>query len=84
MPPVAGPAIVLDGAINLAATLSIPGAIAHRYRNPDQACELFRVEHPSGVIELTVTVNDGVPVRATIISTARKLFDGNVFAELAR
>ncbi|MBN8839367.1 MAG: 4-oxalomesaconate tautomerase [Sphingomonadales bacterium] len=39
------------------------------------------VEHPSGVTECVVTVDDGgAPVEAGMLRTARKLMDGEVFA----
>lgn len=75
------PAHAVSGAINLASTLSIPGTVADEFhgKRDDSA---IGIEHPGGVLELSVAVEDDAPVGATITSTARKLFDGKAFVEL--
>jgi 4-oxalomesaconate tautomerase len=75
------PAHAVTGAINLASAASIAGTVAHEFRS-ESADFTVGIEHPGGVIELAVVLDDDVPVGATITSTARKLFDGNAFVEL--
>lgn len=73
------PAHAVSGAVNLASALSIPGTVAHEFGSGGRS---VGIEHPGGVIELGVTVENDSPVGATITSTARKLSDGTVFVEL--
>jgi 4-oxalomesaconate tautomerase len=75
------PAHAVTGAMNLATAVSIPGTVAHELRG-GAVDRTVGIEHPGGVIELGVTLEDDAPVGATITSTARKLFDGNAFVEL--
>lgn len=74
------PAHAVSGAINLASSLSIPGTVAHEFFS---GTETVGIEHPGGVIELGVTIENDSPVGATITSTARKLSDGTVFVDIA-
>jgi 4-oxalomesaconate tautomerase len=76
------PAHAVSGAINLASTLSIPGTVAGGLHEKSSESDTIKIEHPGGVIELAVTLDDDdVPVRAQLTSTARKLSDGTVFFE---
>jgi 2-methylaconitate cis-trans-isomerase PrpF len=61
--------------------VSIPGTVAHEFRGAS-GDSTIGIEHPGGVIELAVAIDDDAPVGATLTSTARKLFDGNAFVEL--
>jgi 4-oxalomesaconate tautomerase len=75
------PAHAVTGAMNLASTVSIPGTVAYQFRdNADDS--VIGIEHPGGVIELAVTLDNAAPAGATITSTARKLFDGTAFVEI--
>ena len=75
------PAHAVSGAINLASTLSIPGTVADEFQRPTTVSTIG-IEHPSGVLELVITLDGATPVGATITSTARKLFDGNALVEI--
>jgi 4-oxalomesaconate tautomerase len=75
------PAHAVTGAMNLASSVSIPGTVAHEFRGAS-GDPTIGIEHPGGVLELAVTLEADAPVGATITSTARKLFDGNVFTEI--
>jgi 4-oxalomesaconate tautomerase len=70
------------GAVSVATACLIEGSPAAAIANvPDGATKTLGVEHPSGVTECVVTVDGrGVPVEAGMLRTARKLFDGEVFA----
>ncbi len=82
VPKVCHPAHAVGGAINLAAALSIAGTVAAGLAGGPDASGTVRIEHPSGVIELAMTMDDDIPVGAQLTSTARKLSDGKVFFEL--
>jgi 2-methylaconitate cis-trans-isomerase PrpF len=75
------PAHAVTGAMNLAATVAIPGTVAHEFHTGSTGSAI-RIEHPGGVLELAVSLDDESPIGATITSTARKLFDGTAFVEL--
>lgn len=75
------PAHAVSGAINLASALSIPGTIAAQFRSSTTGSTI-QIEHPSGSLELAITLESDVPVGATMTSTARPLFDGTAFVEI--
>ena len=70
------------GAVSVATACLLPGAPAAALaRIPEGARKTLPVEHPSG--EMTVVADldaDGTVERTAILRTARKLFDGIVFA----
>lgn len=82
VPNVCHPTHAVGGAINLAATLSIPGTVADGLIDKPVDSGTVAIEHPSGVIGLAMTIEDDTPVGAQLTSTARKLSDGTVFFEL--
>jgi 4-oxalomesaconate tautomerase len=70
------------GAVSVATACLIEGspaaAVAHV---PEGRTKTLGVEHPTGVTECVVTVDEtGAPVEAGMLRTARKLMDGTVFA----
>jgi 4-oxalomesaconate tautomerase len=69
------------GAVSVATACLIEGSPAHVVAAvPDGAIKTLGVEHPTGVTECVVTVNDdGQPIEAGMLRTARKLMDGVVF-----
>lgn len=70
------------GAVSVATACLIVGAPAAALAAvPDGPVKTLAVEHPTGVTECVVTVDaKGAPVEAGMLRTARKLFDGVVFA----
>jgi len=70
------------GAVSVATACLIEGSPAAAVaRVPAGDTKTLGVEHPSGVTECVVTVDDdGAPVEAGMLRTARKLMDGEVFA----
>lgn len=70
------------GAVSVATACLMEGAPAAALAAvPDGAVKTLGVEHPTGVTECVVTVDaEGAPVEAGMLRTARKLFDGVVFA----
>ena len=67
------------GALSVAAGVSIPGSAGYELARLPHAGEPFRVEHPTGHLDVVFEM-DGTDVRSSgNIRTARKLFDGTVF-----
>ncbi len=74
------------GALTVGAGIRLPGAIGHDLATlptpPDGGT--LRIEHPSGYFDVSVTLDRTGPSPTTSTSaamrTARKLFDGTVFA----
>ena len=71
---------VLAGASILAAA-ALPGTVAHDLATPPATDEPWRLEHPTGSLELGASVEEGErpSVTTIVVRTARLLFDGRVF-----
>ncbi|MFN3474291.1 MAG: 4-oxalomesaconate tautomerase [Blastomonas sp.] len=69
------------GAVSVATACLIAGSPAALLAKvPDGETRTLGVEHPSGVTECWVTIDDsGAPVEAGMLRTARKLMDGEIF-----
>jgi len=69
------------GAVSVATACLIPGSPAAAVAQvPQGRTKTLGVEHPTGVTECVVTVDEnGQPVEAGMLRTARKLMDGVVF-----
>ena len=70
------------GAVSVATACLIAGSPAREVAKvPEGKSKTLGVEHPTGVTECVVTIDDaGLPVEAGMLRTARKLMDGVVFA----
>lgn len=70
------------GAVSVATACLVKGSPAAAVAVvPGGHSKTLGVEHPTGVTECIVTVDDaGAPVEAGMLRTARKLMDGQVFA----
>ena len=74
-------AIGVLGAVSVAtACLLQEGPAAKLAVVPDGAEKLISVEHPTGEMSVIATLKDGVVTDTAVLRTARKLFDGYVFA----
>lgn len=74
-------AIGVLGAVSVATACLLPeGPAATLAVVPDGNEKLISVEHPTGEMSVIATVRDGVVTDAAVLRTARKLFDGYVFA----
>lgn len=73
------------GAVSVATACMLPGSPAAELAViPDGLSKRLSVEHPTGEMTVVVTVDaDGAVQDAAILRTARKLFDGVVFAPCA-
>jgi 4-oxalomesaconate tautomerase len=70
------------GAVSVATACLIDGSPAAAIAQvPEGRVKTLGVEHPTGVTECVVTVDEtGQPVEAGMLRTARRLMDGEVFA----
>ena len=74
-------AIGVLGAVSVATACLLPaGPAAAIAVVPEGAEKLLAIEHPSGELSVVATVRNGAVERAGVLRTARKLFDGEVFA----
>ncbi len=69
------------GAVSVATACLLPGSPAHALAQlPGGATQQLDVEHPSGASSCQIRLDaHGTVVRAAVLRTARKLFDGVVF-----
>ena len=70
------------GAVSVATACILPGSAAYPYAQiSDGQVKTMPVEHPIGEMTVILSMNDNNDVKsAAILRTARKLFDGEVFA----
>lgn len=70
------------GAVSVATAAALPGSPAHALAIiPDGARKTLDIEHPIGATTIVLeTKPDGSVETAAVLLTARKLFDGTVFA----
>lgn len=74
-------AIGVLGAVSVATACLLPeGPAAQLAVVPDGDEKLISVEHPTGEMSVIATVRSGAVINAAVLRTARKLFDGHVFA----
>jgi 4-oxalomesaconate tautomerase len=78
-------AIGVLGAVSVAAAILADGTIAAGF---NAQTEIVRIEHPSGVFDLAVTLDghnaDARLRSSTVVRTARKLMDGTVWPRTVR
>lgn len=69
------------GAVSVATAAALPGSVAHALAEvPAGPRKEMLIEHPSGATRVLVETNErDAFVRAGVVLTARKLFDGAVF-----
>ncbi|GAA1821305.1 4-oxalomesaconate tautomerase [Actinomadura chokoriensis] len=72
------------GAVSVATALLLDGAVGHDLADVPPPGEPMSIEHPAGRLDVVVEL-DGTSVRrASIVRTARRLFDGTVFPRSSR
>ena len=67
-------AVAVTGAICMATAVSTPGTVAHKLARPFG--DTVRIGHPSGVMELGVERQGDTVTGASVLRTARRLFEG--------
>ena len=76
-------AIGVLGAVSVATACLLPqGPAAELATLPEGGEKAMSIEHPTGEMTVIATVRDGSITDAAVLRTARKLFDGMVFAKL--
>ena len=69
------------GAVSVATACLIPGSVAEGLAHiPNGNPKALQIEHPIGETTIVADIEDGEVTGAAILRTARKLFDGEVFA----
>ncbi len=70
------------GAVSVATACILPGSPAQRLANIPEGCsKTMSIEHPIGETSIILKTNDQHQIEsAAVLRTARKLFDGEVFA----
>ncbi|MGB9303436.1 MAG: PrpF domain-containing protein [Mycobacterium sp.] len=81
VPATCHPTHAVSGAICLATAATVPGTVVARLLGHPFTSGPLTIEHPAGTIGIEIAGN-GPEISAAARSTARKLFDGFVFAEL--
>jgi 4-oxalomesaconate tautomerase len=77
------PAHAVSGAVCLATAATIPGTVVSRLLAREFQAGPVVIEHPAGTLTVHIS-GRGADMSAAVRSTARKLFDGYVFADLGR
>lgn len=78
-------ALAVTGAVGIATACATPETIANALVPHAGNGAPIRIEHPSGCLELVLKQPqaDG-PIEASLVRTARKIFDGSVFVRLPK
>ncbi len=73
----------VTGAVALATACAIPGSVAQMLID-QKPLDTVKVEHPAGQLELELSRAEGAKVpTVSVVRTARRIFEGAVFARLA-
>ncbi|MEO5535705.1 MAG: 4-oxalomesaconate tautomerase [Pseudolysinimonas sp.] len=67
------------GALTVAAGVSIPGAVGYDFARLPAPGGQFRIEHPTGHLDVVIDMDGTQVIASGNVRTARKLFDGVVF-----
>ncbi|WP_140721593.1 4-oxalomesaconate tautomerase [[Pseudomonas] boreopolis] len=74
-------ALAITGAVGLATAAVTPGTLAHTFVGCLPLPGSVTLEHPSGALEVGLSRGaENAPVVASVVRTARRLFEGRVFA----
>ena len=74
-------ALAITGAVGLATAAVTPGTLAHTLVGCLSVPGSITLEHPSGDLQVGLSrSSDDAPVIASVVRTARRLFEGRVFA----
>lgn len=83
MPHSAHKALAVTGAVGIATAAAITGTVAHAVATGAGLGTTIRIEHPSGALDLMLAQRwAGGPFEASLVRTARKIFEGNVFVRM--
>ncbi|WP_431281718.1 4-oxalomesaconate tautomerase [Humitalea sp. 24SJ18S-53] len=71
-------AMAATGGIAIAAAARLPGTVAAEVAKVEVADVPVSIVHPSGIMELGISVRDGDVEWASVMRTARRIFEGTV------
>ena len=80
MPHQCHPSLATTGAVGIATACITEGTVAQRLIGIRRPPVALMLEHPSGRLDVQLGLQDGKVV-AGILRTARRLFEGHVFAK---
>nr|WP_295378105.1 4-oxalomesaconate tautomerase [Pseudoxanthomonas sp.] len=81
MPHLCHGALAITGAIGIATAAVTPGTVARSLAGQVDAPGAIILEHPGGCLDVSLEpAQGGVPWTASVVRTARRLFEGRVFA----
>ncbi|MGS1079040.1 4-oxalomesaconate tautomerase [Pseudoxanthomonas beigongshangi] len=74
-------ALAITGGVGIATAAVTAGTVAHALAGPQETVGPLLLEHPGGCLEVVLERNaPDAPVVASVVRTARRLFEGRVFA----
>jgi 2-methylaconitate cis-trans-isomerase PrpF len=74
-------ALAITGGVGIATAAATPGTLANTFVGCDAVPTLITLEHPSGALDVGLSrSSEDAPVVASVVRTARRLFEGRVFA----
>ncbi|TPE46984.1 4-oxalomesaconate tautomerase [Amaricoccus solimangrovi] len=83
MPQQCHPSLATTGAVGIATACITRGTLAERIVGHRELPTTLTLEHPSGRLDVRLALRDG-KVAAGLLRTARRLFEGHVFAKPTR
>lgn len=83
MPHECHPSLATTGAVGIATAAISAGTVAARLAGAIAIPAVLRIEHPSGGLDIKLDERDGKRI-AGVLRTARRLFDGAVYAKPAK
>ena len=84
MPHACHKAMAITGGVGLATACATTGTIAQQMTGPVALPRTLGIEHPSGRLDVRLEIMPGQPAPvALVVRTARRLFEGAVFARVA-
>ena len=75
-------ALAITGSIALASACATPGTLAAEMCGTVTLPAKLTFAHPSGMLEVVADKGDGAAPKVSVVRTARRLFEGHVFAEV--
>jgi 2-methylaconitate cis-trans-isomerase PrpF len=84
MPHDCHPALAITGSVAIASACCTPGTIAAEMAGTSTLPVLLSFAHPSGRLDVFAERGMGTAPKVSVVRTARRLFEGTVFAEVGR
>ena len=82
MPHDCHPALAITGSVALASACATPGTLAAQMCGAVTLPATLSFAHPSGKLDVVADKGDGAAPKVSVVRTARRLFEGFVFAEI--